>query len=191
MHFNDAEFTDLLEGTLPATRAAHLDACPACRSQVELARTALRDTADSHDHEPSPLFWETFPARVMAAVDEPPQRRRWFGAPVYAALALAAAAVVFAVTTLVAPEPVPPQPTTAPVTSSAAPATANEADDIDQDSAWAVVRTAAADLDYDDVLAEGISVTPGASEDAAMDLSEAERAELVRLIESEMKRRGA
>ena len=190
MHFNDAEFTDLLEGTLPAARAAHLDACPACRSQVELARTALLDATDSHDPEPSPLFWETFPARVMAAVDEPPQGRRWFGAPVYAALALAAAAVVFAVTTLVAPEPVPPQPA-APVTSSAAPATVNEADDIDQDSAWAVVRTAAADLDYDDVLAEGISVTPGASEDAAMDLSEAERAELVRLIESEMTRTGA
>jgi hypothetical protein len=64
-------------------------------------------------------------------------------------------------------------------------------DDPEQDAAWAVVRTAAVDLDYDAALEAGISPSPGAAETAAMQLSVAERAELARLIQEEIKRTGA
>ena len=44
-------------------------------------------------------------------------------------------------------------------------------DDVEQDAAWAVVRIAADDLDYDDAVAEGITADAGAAERAAMELT--------------------
>jgi hypothetical protein len=78
-----------------------------------------------------------------------------------------------------------------PVVTTVPASDAPLADDIDQDAAWAVVRVAADDLGYEDALAEGISASPETWEGLAMELSEAERAELVRLIQGELKRTGA
>ena len=64
-------------------------------------------------------------------------------------------------------------------------------DDVEADAAWAVVRTAAQDLAYEDAEAEGITPRPGSAEIAVLQMSGAERAELARLIENEMKRTGA
>ena len=188
MHLNETELIDSLDGTLPAARAAHAETCPACRSQVETARAALLAAGDDPDHEPSPLFWDAFPSRVLDALDDRPRRGWWFGWRGLAAFACAAAVIIVAAATLDAPNLRRPAPDPA---SAAAPAAAAEPDDIEQDAAWAVVRTAAGDLDYDDALAQGIAASPGALEGAAMELSDAERAELIRLIQSELKRTGA
>jgi hypothetical protein len=61
----------------------------------------------------------------------------------------------------------------------------------DEDAAWALVRSLADDLHYDDALAAGVQPAPGSVERAATELPEAERAELVRLLRNEMKRIGA
>ena len=53
------------------------------------------------------------------------------------------------------------------------------------------MRSVAADLDYDAAMEAGIVPRPGAIERAAVELDDDERAELVRLIEAELKRTGA
>jgi hypothetical protein len=65
------------------------------------------------------------------------------------------------------------------------------ADDADTDAAWAVVRMAAQDLRWEDAHAIGITAGPGAAEGIALELTADERAELARLIDTEMKRSGA
>ena len=64
-------------------------------------------------------------------------------------------------------------------------------DDLDNDEAWAVVRAATADLVWEDAHDAGISAHPGAVENAALELNAAERIELERLLDEDMKRNGA
>ncbi len=63
-----------------------------------------------------------------------------------------------------------------------------DVDDVEADEAWALVRTVADDVSWDDVTAEGLGVRPGVAERAAMELTVAERSELVRLIDAEMQK---
>ena len=158
--------------------------------------TALeREVADLDVPEPSPLFWDHFSARVREAIDAPPLRaRRWWRARWLVASAAAAAVLALSVIAVYqqrSPSDVPP---TDPVAyRDAAPAGGGAADvpDADADEAWAVVRSFAAELHYDEALAAGVTPGQGAIEDAATELSVDERAELLRLIEDDMKRRGA
>ena len=194
-HLKDTEFVDLLDGTLATSRVAHVTHCPECTAQ----RDALRETVTSIEidaaHEPSPLFWNTFPSRVSAAIDQQTHGPSWLRRPVFAGLACAAALVI--VVGGAALWPSSGGRTDSDASRSLGPANLASAsgvvpeDDVEQDAAWAVVRIAADGLDYDDALAAGISAGPGAAERAAMELSAEERAELVRLIEREMKRSGA
>jgi hypothetical protein len=77
-----------------------------------------------------------------------------------------------------------------PRTAAAAAELPATADDVEADGAWAVVRTAADDLAWDEVTAAGITAHPGSAERVALELTAAERAELARLLESEMKPNG-
>lgn len=195
-HLNETEFIDRIDGALEPSRAAHFESCPACRAQVETLSAALADVDVDPGHEPSPLFWEMFPSRVTAAIreadvdDERPRAAWWLGRPGLAALACAAVLVIAVITGFSLRHWSEPTPVD-PVAANASDSEPSLDDDIEQDAAWAVVRTAADDLQYDDALAEGISARPGASEGVAMEFSDAERAELVRLIEREIKRTGA
>ncbi len=67
----------------------------------------------------------------------------------------------------------------------------SDAADIDTDEAWALVRTFAAEVHYDDAHAAGVVPVAGSIDRAATEMSDEERAELVRLIEDELKRTGA
>lgn len=74
------ELVDLVDGTLPAARTAHLGSCETCR----LAAAALRDTSvEVHAAavpEPSPFFWDSLNRRVRTAIVEtPPVRAGWAG----------------------------------------------------------------------------------------------------------------
>lgn len=189
-HLNEPELIDFIEGTLEPSRAAHVESCPACRTQAETVGAALAAVEADPDAEPSPLFWDAFPSRVKAAIDAQPPAAWWRAHPGFAALACAAVLLIAVIVGISLrpwsdPQPDPPM---AANTSDDSP---SADDDIEEDAAWAVVRTAADDLEYDDALAEGISAKPGAFESVAMELSDAERAEFVRLIELEMKRTGA
>ena len=198
-HLTEQQIVDAL-GNDPAS-AAHLAACRACAAKVEALRDTLRDVTDVDVPEPSPLFWPGFAARVHEAIDTAPPERAWWGSPgfVWATIAVAmlvVAAVVFLPRT--AQEPAPRIAVAGPVAPAPTEGEGTPTDDVlgaqpwpDDDEAWELVRSVAADLDYDAAREAGIVPPPGAIERAAIELDDDERAELVRLIEAELKRTGA
>jgi hypothetical protein len=61
--------------------------------------------------------------------------------------------------------------------------------EIDSDEAWALVRALAEDLDHDEMEGEGVFARPGAANYLTSELSAAERIELARLLEEQLKGR--
>jgi len=198
-HLTDQQIADALGGD-PAS-AAHVAACPACAAKVDALRDALRDVTDVDVPEPSPLFWAGFAARVNEAIDTAPPRRSWWGNPGFAWATIAAALLVVAAVVFVPRTAREPEPRVAATKTVAPAVTEGERTPIDDvlgaqpwpedDDAWELVRSVAADLDYDAAREAGIVPRPGAVERAAVELDDEERAELVRLIEAELKRTGA
>jgi hypothetical protein len=204
-HLNDHEFVDWLDGRLPSARVRHAEQCETCRAKADELAATLAAAAGDPPHEPSPLFWDLFSARVSEAVRQepppapaPPLWLEWLRHPVsiWAGAAVAAILMISTVAwraTLHAPsspaivmnraiEP-PPPPAIVPAPDAV--------DDLDQDEAWAVVRSAAEGFGWEDATAAGISVRPGSAERVALEMSAEERAALVRLIEDEIRRNGA
>ena len=183
-HLRDAEFVDLLDGTLPPMRLAHLRSCDACRTTADdLRHTLAATSSDPLAAEPSPVFWEHFGGRVNRAIDAPPDSVWWWSAPRLAFGALATiTALLLALTVITSRNTTP----TAQADFSAA-ANAQEADDLDADGDWAVVRAAADDLNLDEAQAEGLVARPGTADRMALELTQAERAELIRLLQTEFK----
>ena len=157
----------------------------------------LREVADIDVPEPSPLFWDHFGARVNRAIDAAPATRPWWRSPGYAWLAVAAALFIAVATFYALTMPREGDVTIAAGSSPGAdPVSATlraETDgiDIESDEAWAVVRTFADELEYDEAREAGVMPRAGSVERAATELSVEERAELVRLIEEDLKRTGA
>jgi hypothetical protein len=199
-HLTDTELVDLIAGALESDRAAHADGCVTCRAHAEALRAVMTDEVP----EPSPLFWDHLAARVSDAVrDEAPDPEPglwpgWLRSPAITWAMAASLAILLMVagvwrTTLHAPthgvragSAPPAGPATAPDGASAA-----MIDDLEADEAWAVVRTAAEGLEWDDARAAGISPRPGSAERVALELTADERSELARLLATEMKRSGA
>lgn len=189
-HLHDTEIVDFIEGTLPPARAAHLASCDSCRSQAEAARATLAVSQTVPDHEPSPVFWDHFAARVNQRIDAAPPAR-WFALPGLAFVGLGTvAAVLLAVLVLPTPEE-PLAPDAPAVAGNAEVLTISEPDDPDADPEWAVVRAAAEDMDFDAAQAAGLATRAGTVERVAMEMTDEERAELIRLVENEIKRSGA
>ncbi len=200
-HLSRTEFVDLIESSLPAERVRHLESCTRCRAEADALRNARLVALDDGSPEPSPLFWTHFAARVSDAVRNEPAPiapARWLRAPMVTwATAATVAALVIATTvwrtTLHAPSPMRPnsQQAAAPaiVPAGSAPDDLVQ-DDADTDEAWAVVRAAAIDLNWDDVREAGISAHPGDVERVALELSADERVELARLLDKDLKRNG-
>lgn len=189
-HPDEITLIDLLDGQGTPEQGAHVAQCDSCRAALAGLRSAMVRATDDGMPDPSPLFWEHFSRRVNERIDAPEKGEwRWLRGPRLAAL-VAAAAVVLAVaigtTTLRGPE----RPDVL-VSAPGVPSQVEAQDDIEEDGAWAVVRTAAQDLDYDAAQAEGISARPGSMEHAVAEMTGEERAELARLIEQELKRTGA
>ncbi len=63
--------------------------------------------------------------------------------------------------------------------------------DPETDEAWALVRTVADDLPWDDATEEGLGVRPDSAERALATLTRDERSELARLLEAATKQPGA
>src|SRR5687767_7481766 len=191
-HLQDAEFVDLLEGTLRTDRAAHARACDACRAQVDALRSSMASASAVASGEPPEMFWQHFGARVNARIDAPQPARTWWSLPRFAVAT--AAVLVFALTALNYVRPVQnaiPAPSLQQTATFDADPSFIAFDDLESDEGWAVVRAAAEDLDADAAASAGLSAGPGAVEQVASQLTEAERAELIRLVEDEMKRSGA
>jgi hypothetical protein len=209
-HLSRAELVDFVEASphMPSARARHVSTCHECRAEADALRS-IRALAMTDDvPEPSPLFWDHFPARVADAVrEEVPGRSPdasagtgWFRAPftTWAAAATMSVLVIMTViwrTTLHAPAPVmvPATAATAAANGTGAPVAGTASSDeidVDTDEAWAVVRAAAQDLRWEEAHAAGLSAGPGAAEGLALELTADERSELARLLDKELKRTG-
>ena len=187
-HLDEERLGEALEGTVAPGDAAHLDACATCRTQLEELRVVLQRLTQVEVPAPAPLFWTHFRTRVAQAIDAPASSRAsWFAGPGFRWLAAASAAVTIALVALTLSND--PKPAGAP--NAAASATVPftpEADDVDHDEAWALVRSLAEDLDVESAHDAGVSPAPGSVERAAAELSATERTALVQLLEQEMKR---
>ena len=69
-------------------------------------------------------------------------------------------------------------------------ALADDTIDFESDEAWAVVRALAEDLDDEQMDDEGVSAGSGAAERMTLQLTEAERVELARLLQEELRLAG-
>jgi hypothetical protein len=196
-HLSESEFVDVAEDTLDPRRAAHVDACAACREQAETLRAVLRDATAVDVPEPSPLFWEHLSARVRDEVASASVTDRsgwsWIGirglVPVAAAVALVIA--VFSGVLLVragrggnTPAPVADRVAVAPAT----PARQDATPDAENAEVWAVLTAAASDVEFEDAHDAGMHVHPAAIDHAVQDLTAAELTELGRLLQSQLKR---
>lgn len=182
-HFSAAEFVDEVEGHLADARRIHLDTCRRCAEQARITRKALRDAQGTEMPEPSPLFWEHFSARVSDAVrDARPDPVAWWRhpAPVVACTVVLAAALLIGVRGALLPVPAAPAPA---IVAPAAPSAAD-------DPAWNLLTEVASTVEQQDPQPAPFTVRPSEIDRAVVNLSDAERRELRRLLEDEMKRPG-
>jgi hypothetical protein len=188
-HLTDDGAAALALGEGDPAHAAHAAECAACAARVRACADALRDVAALDVPDPSPLFWTQFANRVANAVTEAEADDHRSGtmapahAPVHAWMGIAAALVLAVAALLVSSRPQPPAVQDAGLTPSADIWLAS-ADD--EDEAWAVVQSVASDLHYEDVRDAGIAPRPGALDRAAAEMTDDERAELIRLLRAEI-----
>jgi len=196
-HLAEQELVDALDGTLADVRAAHVASCPACAAQVEELRAIAARAAGVDVPEPPPFFWNQLSARVRVAVAEEaaagPRVLSW---PLWLRPAIASGAAAILIVLVSALAGVWPRHTPEPVAPTVAMHPADETEprddglvDIEEDEAWAVVRTLAEDLDHDEMDVEGVSARPGSADHFTLGLSEPERVELARLLEEQLKGR--
>jgi hypothetical protein len=111
-HVSDAALMDLVDGAAGERAERHVARCASCRARVEDARIALDWAAQAAVPEPIPSYWDVFRRRVAQALVEAPATRS--RRPLWAAAALAGAAVVGAVMVGPARDPVRPRETPMP-----------------------------------------------------------------------------
>ena len=196
-HLAAHEFVDALDGTLDARRVAHLSSCPTCTTQLEEFRAIASEAGGANVPEPPAFFWNQLSARVRASIAEEPLPgsrslawRRW-SRP---AAAIAAAVVVVGAIVLLsglwprsANNAEPPAATLLVQDDGAA--GEDVFAEIDNDEAWALVRALAEDLNHDEMEGEGVSARPGSANSLTTGLTAAERIELARLLEEQLKGR--
>jgi hypothetical protein len=189
-HLDDQRLIDAAEGRIESAAARHLEACANCRASVRDLQDVLTRVALVEEPAPSPLFWEHFRARVSDALDadvspaQPPVGLgfRWLS---MASLALTLALVTVAVITSRSGNGAG----NAPLATAGVPAVPVEPlEDLGEDEAWILVRSLAAELDYEAAREAGVTPAPGAVERAAAELSPSEQSALIQLLEQEMKR---
>jgi hypothetical protein len=200
-HFSPAELVDAAEGRLQAPRAAHVHECERCRKEIDALAATLQSLAVDDVPEPSPLFWDHFSIRVRdAAAQAAPAAgveawldpRRWLQAAVTSALLLAAVSGVWLAYS--ARPSAPPSIGVIPAVGISEAATlsavAPGVEPADETAAWTILTAAAADLKPEEATAVGFAVPHGTVDSAVLRLSPAERNELGRLLQNELKRSG-
>jgi hypothetical protein len=143
-HVPDDRLLDVMEGTGAADRA-HVEACPLCRARLAEAQAGRALAAGAEVPEPSPLYWESLRRQVSRRLDEEGARRAPFWRWISLGPALAAAAVLVGIVTLLpvtrrSPAPVPERPL--PAWSALPPADEDEGLDFLRAAAPAVADAA-------------------------------------------------
>lgn len=196
-HLSESEFVDLSSDALDPRRAAHVDTCASCRERSDALRAMLREVSSVVVPEPSPLFWQHLSARVRDGVAAAPVPSR-FGwrwpamrrlVPIGAAAAVAIAVISGALVLRTARNGRPLGPIVTEHAAVTAPdATPGATPDPDNAEVWDVLTSAASTIQFDEAHAAGMHVHPAAIDHAVQRLSAAERHELCRLLQSELKR---
>lgn len=187
-HLDEGRLGEALDGRMDRADVIHLESCAACRTQLAELRAVLEQVAAVPIPPPSPLFWEHFRTRVARAIDEPgAMSSAW---PIDAGFRwLTAASAVLTLALVLVTISIDPGTRADPAVAVSGSATASTGvDDMEQDEAWALVRSLAADLDFESVHDAGVAPAPGAVDRAAVELSPSEQTALVELLEQEMKR---
>lgn len=178
-HLTSDELVDALDGALEPSRKIHLDTCQPCLRQVAGLAAVLGEVSTVEVPEPSPLFWEHLSARVRTAIDAEPAAlgawSSWLRWPVLAPIA-ALALIVLAL--MVA---VPRQP-------ARSPAIAINESEASADDSFAMVAALVGDMDWDTAMSAGLTIEPGAADEAVLELTKAEQQELTRLLRAELTR---
>ena len=195
-HLDEAQIVEAADGQGDHDAITHLAGCRTCGDRVSELRSILQSVASVDVPEPSPLFWDHFPARVGRAIEAAPERGRgggWLSASrwIWGSAATAAVVMVLLLLPLRRDTVVPAGKIEPPNVIVSSDSDAGVVESLEGDEAWDMVRSVAEETDYDDVQDGGLSPRPGSLERAAMELNNDERAELARLIEQEMKRAGA
>lgn len=187
-HLNSQQLLAVAEHeSLDESAAQHLATCAGCRVRVDDIRAVIVTVAAGREiPEPSPLFWDHFSARVRAAIAGETAEPRLAIRQVAWTLgaAVAAAAIVIAVS--IGSKPAPRDKADAPrMASTADPSGA--IGELPVDASWQLIADLTPAMDWDAADEAGI-VHPGTSERALLDLSDAERDELKRLLRTELSR---
>ena len=202
-HLTPLEVVEVLESTASPDRVAHTATCDRCAADVEEMRELARLAASVDVPEPPAFFWNQFSARVRAAVAEEPRRQGFFGWRGWSRPAVALPAVLlvciatFMALSLHRSVDVDVPSSSARATDTGVALQRHEGEprapdvfgDMENGEAWALVRSLAEDLDHDEMEGQGVSARPGAAEHLTLELSAAERIELARLLEEQMKER--
>lgn len=193
-HLTTDEIVDAVEGVLDATGHAHLDACAACRSEVDRLAATLSETRSVTITEPSPLFWDHFSQRVRTAIAEEPPAQAWplwLRWPVLAPLTALGLLVIALMTAVPRSGPTSRSVVPAVATAPDQPSAADPEGALAVDSAWAFIEESVGPLDVETAQQAGIAASLGEAERAALHLTDAEQVELVKLLEQELTRAGS
>ena len=191
-HLSPAEFVDLVDGTLPAPRAAHVEGCADCRAQAEALDVVLRAAADVAVPDPPPFFWDGLSARIRAAVAETTPGSRWRALVPLASAAALVVAVGGGIWIARSTERMPAPPSNpSPVAERSLVAMPDDATlDAANGEVWDVLTSVASEMQIEDATAAGMTVYPAAVDRAVQKLTPDELSELGRLLQSELKRSG-
>lgn len=188
-HLTADELIDAMEAdaavVLTPERQAHLAACDTCQRELAALSGVLGDTKQISVPEPSPLFWQHFSERVRTAVDSEglpgtgllPAWWRWQVLLPVGALAMLLLALMIAV-----PKQAPP------VEKVWTELTLTPVEELTGDENWMIVANLVGALDWDTASEAGVTVKPGAADQAVLQLTAEEQQELTRLLKAELMR---
>jgi len=97
-HVGEEQWIDVVDGVADPQVRRHLEACAECRATADAMRASVALVREADVPEPSPLYWETFRARVGEAIAEekaPPSRWRLVPRWAIAAASLAVLSTAF------------------------------------------------------------------------------------------------
>ena len=198
-HLTESEFVDLFDDTLAPVRREHVESCAACAAQAGDLAMSAEGVRQADVPEPPPFFWTQFSARVSEAVSNeaarPSLARFGWARASWLAAAAGIAVVVMAVISLRnSPEDAsvaaPVAVTRTAGADAGADALADDGVGFESDEAWALVQALAEDLDDEQMNDEGVSAGSGAAERMTLQLTEAERVELARLLQEQLRLAG-
>lgn len=197
MHLTPDEFIDAAEGTQREASLPHLSVCDACREHLAAMRATMAAAAEADVPEPSPLFWESFAARIHEHLETESDLRWWLAwtwprvlIPLSAVALLALVVALVPNTRLGRPGSgmrIASTPTTAVPAANVDPATDVE---LAADPLLTLVADLSANMDLDGAAAAGLAGRNSA-EQAVTHMNNDELRALQRLLQAELARPGA